>query len=116
MLPMPLRSSTARPIMNVIQMLALSFLDNTVPNVVSNINTRKLEIKSPRSRFWSKKPQRRLVGNGPRRRRVAGLVAGHLAVANLYCHGWKLRFRSRAVPVGEITGAARLLAGILETV
>ena len=59
---MPLRSSTARPIMNVIQMLALSFLDNTVPNVVSNINTRKLEIKSPRSRFWSKKPQRRLVG------------------------------------------------------
>jgi len=62
MLPRPLRSSTAWPIMNVIQMLALSFLDNTVPDVVSNINTRKLEIKYARSRFWSKKPQHRLVG------------------------------------------------------
>ncbi|KAI0249989.1 platelet-activating factor acetylhydrolase [Lactifluus subvellereus] len=62
MLPRPLRSSTARPVMDIIQMLALSFLDNTVPDVVSNTNTRKLEIKYTRSRFWSKKPQRRLVG------------------------------------------------------
>ena len=63
MLPVPLRNSTALPIMNVIQMLALSFLDNTVPSAVSKINTRdKLEIKYTRSRFWTKKPRRRLIG------------------------------------------------------
>jgi len=63
MLPVPLRNSTALPIMNVVQMLALSFLDDTVPNVVSKINTRdKLEIQYTRSRFWAKKPRRRLIG------------------------------------------------------
>jgi hypothetical protein len=62
MLPIPLHSSTARPIMNVINMLALSFLDDTIPNVVSNINNRKLEIECTRSPFWAKKPGRRLVG------------------------------------------------------
>jgi hypothetical protein len=63
MLPVPLRNPTALPIMNVIQMLVLSFLDDTVPNIVSKINTRdKLEIQYTRSRFWAKKPRRRLIG------------------------------------------------------
>jgi hypothetical protein len=63
MLPVPLRNSTALPIINVIQMLSLSFLDDTVPNVVSKINTHdKLEIKYTQSRFWAKKLRHKLIG------------------------------------------------------
>ena len=62
MLPIPIRSSTARPIMNVIKTLALSFLDDTLPQAICNLNTRKLEIKDDRSWFWATKPKRGLVG------------------------------------------------------
>jgi hypothetical protein len=62
MLPIPLRGFTAWPIMNVINKLALSFLDDTIPDSLANINTRELEIKHARFQFWAKKPRRMLVG------------------------------------------------------
>lgn len=62
MLPIPIRSSTARPIMNVIKTLALSFLDDTLPQAICNLNTRKLEIKDDKSWFWAGKPEQGLVG------------------------------------------------------
>ncbi|KAI9467366.1 platelet-activating factor acetylhydrolase, isoform II-domain-containing protein [Lactarius psammicola] len=61
--PIPIRKSTARPIMNVIKTLTLSFLDNHLPSSVNSLNIRKLEIEYPKSRPWAKIPKRRLVGN-----------------------------------------------------
>ncbi|KAH9071536.1 hypothetical protein EDB83DRAFT_2517349 [Lactarius deliciosus] len=61
--PVPIRKSTARPIMNVIKTLTLSFLDDQLPSSVNRLNVRKLEIEYPKSRPWSKNPKRRLVGN-----------------------------------------------------
>ncbi|KAH9021162.1 platelet-activating factor acetylhydrolase, isoform II-domain-containing protein [Lactarius pseudohatsudake] len=61
--PVPIRKSTARPIMNVIKTLTLSFLDDQLPGSVNRLNVRKLEIEYPKSRPWSKNPKRRLVGN-----------------------------------------------------
>ena len=63
MLPVPIRKSTARPIMDVIKTLTLSFLDDQLPSSVNRLNIRKLEIEYPKSRPWAKKPKRRLVGN-----------------------------------------------------
>jgi len=62
--PIPIRKSTARPIMNVIKTLTLSFLDDQLPSYVNRLNVRKLEIEYPKSRPWAKNPKRRLVGNG----------------------------------------------------
>jgi hypothetical protein len=62
MLPFPIRNSTARPIMNVIKQIALSFLDDTPSAIICDLNTRKLEIKYDRSWPWTRKPKRRLVG------------------------------------------------------
>ena len=62
MLPIPIRNSTARPIMNVIKTLALSFLDDALPQAICDLDTRKLEIKHDRSWFWASKPKRGLVG------------------------------------------------------
>lgn len=64
MLPFPNRSSTARPIMNVIKTLALSFLDDTLSKDICDLNTRKLEIEYDRSWFWfwAREPKPRLVG------------------------------------------------------
>ncbi|KAH9173299.1 platelet-activating factor acetylhydrolase [Lactarius sanguifluus] len=61
--PVPIRKSTARPIMNVIKTLTLSFLDDQLPSSVNRLNVRTLEIEYPKSRPWSKNPKRRLVGN-----------------------------------------------------
>ncbi|KAI9507512.1 platelet-activating factor acetylhydrolase, isoform II-domain-containing protein [Russula earlei] len=60
--PIPIRDRAARPIINVIKTLALSFLDDTLPEVIRDLHKRKLEIKSDRSWFLAKKPKRRLVG------------------------------------------------------
>ncbi|KAI0265829.1 platelet-activating factor acetylhydrolase, isoform II-domain-containing protein [Gloeopeniophorella convolvens] len=62
MLPMPVRDSTARPIMDVIKTLTLSFLDDDLPGAVGKLRTRKLEIESHEPRFWTKKVQRKLYG------------------------------------------------------
>jgi hypothetical protein len=48
--------------MNVIKTLALSFLDDTLPQAICNLNTRKLEIKDDRPWFWARKPKQGLVG------------------------------------------------------
>ncbi len=61
--PIPIRKSTARPIMNVIKTLTLSFLDDHLPSSVNRLNIRKLEIEYPKSRPWVKIPKRRLIGN-----------------------------------------------------
>ncbi|KAI0306841.1 platelet-activating factor acetylhydrolase, isoform II-domain-containing protein [Multifurca ochricompacta] len=62
LLPIPIRNSSAQPIMNVIKTLVLSFLDDTLPSAISSLTTRKPEIEDMRSGFWSKKTQRKLVG------------------------------------------------------
>jgi hypothetical protein len=64
MLPFPIRNSTARPIMNVIKTIALSFLDDSLSTAICDLNTRKLEIRYDRSWFRTSKPKRGLVG-GP---------------------------------------------------
>jgi len=61
--PIPLRKSTARPIMDVIKTLTLSFLDDRLPSSVNRLNIRKLEIEYPKSRPWAQNPKRRLIGN-----------------------------------------------------
>lgn len=61
--PIPIRKSTARPIMGVIKTLTLSFLDDQLPTSVNRLNIRELEIESPKSRPWAKIPKRTLVGN-----------------------------------------------------
>jgi len=61
--PIPIRKSTARPIMNVIKTLTLSFLDDQLPSYVNGLNIPTLEIERPKSRPWAKNPKRRLVGN-----------------------------------------------------
>jgi hypothetical protein len=48
--------------MNVIKTLALSFLDDTLPQAIFNLNTRKLERKDNRSWYWASKPKQGLVG------------------------------------------------------
>ena len=62
MVPIPIRNSTAHPIMNVIKSIALSFLDDTLSTVICDLNTRKLEIEYDRSWFRTSKPKRGLVG------------------------------------------------------
>ncbi|KAH9986353.1 platelet-activating factor acetylhydrolase, isoform II-domain-containing protein [Russula compacta] len=63
LLPIPIRSPTARPIMNAFKTLALSFLDDTLPKAISDdMNTRKLEIKYDRLWFSTRKSKQRLVG------------------------------------------------------
>jgi len=62
MLPIPIRSSTARPILNVIKTLALSFLDDRLPQTICNLNIRKLEVKDDSSWSWASKPKQGLVG------------------------------------------------------
>jgi len=64
MLPFLNRSSTARPIMDVIKTLVLSFLDDTLSKDICDLNTRKLEIKYDQSWFWfwARVPKPRLLG------------------------------------------------------
>lgn len=62
LLPIPIRSPTARPIMNTFKTLALSFLNDTLPMAISGMNTRKLEIKYDRLWFSTSKSKPRLVG------------------------------------------------------
>ncbi|KZV75126.1 hypothetical protein PENSPDRAFT_600434 [Peniophora sp. CONT] len=65
MLPWPLRSSTARPILQVINDISLGFIDNRLPDTISHMKVHDLRVLERKRRwyqFWGPKTQPALAG------------------------------------------------------
>jgi len=58
----PIHRTRARLILSVIKKISSSFLDDMLPKVICDLDTRQPEIKHDRSWFWSRKVKQRLVG------------------------------------------------------